>query len=168
MRHWYVVRSKPNRERVVAEQLRREGWETFFPTARVHAATGPRSAREKSYFPGYLFVRVDLAAVGISKLRWIPAGLGLLEFGGVPANVADSFIFALKRRIAEIQAAGGLVLDGLKQGDTVKIVSGPFAGYEAVFDLRLKDSDRVRVMLEMLRRRVGVELKAGQIVRVRS
>ena len=165
-RQWYVIRAKPHRERVVAAQLTRQGLEVFFPAVRVHPIN-PRAARERAYFPGYLFVHLDLAAVGANTLRWLPAAVGLLEFGGEPAVVPAALITQLKRRIGSIQAAGGLVLVDLERGNTVRITSGPFSGYDAIFDLRLKGSDRVRVLLEMLRRQVPVELDAGSIRKVK-
>lgn len=161
-RKWYVIRAKPHRERIVHEQLKQQQLEVFFPSVLVHPVN-PRSARERAYFPGYLFVRLDLAAVGVNALRWLPASVGLLEFGGEPAVVPDLLVSQLKRRIADIQAAGGLVFADLKKGDPVKITSGPFAGYEAIFDLRLSGSERVRVLLELLRRQVSIELDAGSI-----
>ncbi len=166
-RHWYVIRAKPNRERVVLAQLTLQGLEVFYPSVRVNPVN-PRSARERAYFPGYLFAYLDLAAVGANSLRWMPSTVGLLEFGGEPAVVPGVLIAQLKRRIGVIQAAGGLVLADLQQGDSVKITSGPFAGYDAIFDLRLKGSDRVRVLLELLRRQVPLELDAGAIQKVRS
>ena len=165
-KRWYVIRAKPHRERLVNEQLSQQGLEVFFPAVRVHPVN-PRSARVRPYFPGYLFAHLDLAAVGVNRLRWMPAAIGLLEFGGEAAIVPDALITQLQRRVATIQAAGGLVLADLKQGDTVKITSGPFAGYEAIFDLRLRGAERVRVLLELLRRRVSVELDAGSIRKVR-
>ena len=163
---WYVIRAKPHRERVVHAQLSRQGLEVFFPSVKVNPVN-PRAARERAYFPGYLFVRLDLEAVGAGTLRWLPASVGLLEFGGEPATVPPALIDQLKLRIASIQAAGGLVLADLVHGDTVTITSGPFEGYEAIFDLRLKGSDRVRVLLEMLRRQVTVEVDAGSIRKVK-
>jgi transcriptional antiterminator RfaH len=74
----------------------------------------------------------------------------------------------LRRRIANIQAAGGLVFADLATGDAVEITAGPFAGYEAIFDLRLKGSDRVRVLLDLLRRQVPLELDAGSIRKLRA
>ena len=74
----------------------------------------------------------------------------------------------LKRKVSAIQAAGGLVFADLNPGDVIKITSGPFAGYEAIFDLRLKGSDRVRVLLELLRRQVPLELDAGSIRKARA
>ncbi len=159
---WYVIRSKPHRERIVREQLSSQGVEVFFPAVRVQPVN-PRAARERAYFPGYLFVHIDLAAEGANRIRWLPAAIGLLEFGGEPAIVPDALVAQLKHRIATIQAAGGLVLADLQHGDVVRITSGPLEGYEAIFDLRLKGSDRVRVLIELLRRQVTVELNVGSI-----
>jgi transcription elongation factor/antiterminator RfaH len=164
---WYVVRSKPRRERFVHDQLSGQGLEVFFPAVRVHPVN-PRSARERAYFPSYLFVHFDLTDVGANRLRWLPAAVGLLEFGGEPAVVPDLLIAQLKRRIASIQAVGGLVFADLNPGDPVKITAGPFAGYEAIFDMRLKGSDRARVLLELLRRQVTVEIDAASIRKARA
>jgi transcription elongation factor/antiterminator RfaH len=164
---WYVVRAKPRRERFVVDQLSNQGLEVFYPAVRVHPVN-PRAATERAYFPGYLFVHLDLAAVGVNRLRWLPAAVGLLEFGGEPATVPEALVTQLKRRVASIQAAGGLVFADLKQGDAVEITSGPFAGYEAIFDLRLRGADRVRVLLELLRRQVPVELDSGSIRKLRA
>ena len=164
---WYVIRSKPRRERFVHDQLSSQGLEVFFPAVKVHPVN-PRSARERAYFPGYLFVHLDLVTVGVNRLRWLPAAVGLLEFGGEPAIVPDLLVAQLKRKVSSIQAAGGLVFADLNQGDTIKITSGPFAGYAAIFDLRLKGSDRVRVLLELLRRQVPLELDAGSIRKARA
>jgi transcription elongation factor/antiterminator RfaH len=165
--HWYVIRSKPRRERFVCDQLHGQGLEVFYPAVRVHPVN-PRSAKERAYFPSYLFAHLDLAAVGVNRLRWLPAAVGLLEFGGEPAIVPDLLIAQLKLRLASIQSVGGLTFDNLQPGDVVKITSGPFAGYEAIFDLRLKGSERVRVLLEMLRRQVSVEIDAGSIRKARA
>ena len=66
----------------------------------------------------------------------------------------------------EINAAGGELFHDLNQGDLVEIQSGPFAGYEAIFDARLSGSERVRVLLKMLQgRAVKVEVSAGLLER---
>jgi transcription elongation factor/antiterminator RfaH len=164
---WYVIRSKPRRERFVHDQLSGQGLEVFYPAVKVHPVN-PRSARERAYFPSYLFVHLDLVTVGVNRLRWLPAAIGLLEFGGEPAIVPDLLVAQLKRKVSAIQAAGGMVFADLNRGDTIKITSGPFAGYEAIFDLRRKGSDRVRVLLELLRRQVPLELDAGSIRKARA
>jgi transcriptional antiterminator RfaH len=32
----------------------------------------PRARKTRPYFPGYLFVQADLAAVGLVEFRWMP------------------------------------------------------------------------------------------------
>jgi transcriptional antiterminator RfaH len=125
----------------------------------------PRARKVKPYFPGYLFVHVDLEKLGISPLKWMPHTLGLVTFGDEPATVPDHLIHALENRIKEINEAGGELLDSLTQGDRVWIHSGPFSGYEAIFDHRLPGKDRVRVLLQFLGepRKVPVELDVSQI-----
>ncbi|MEA3351653.1 MAG: transcription termination/antitermination NusG family protein [Chloroflexota bacterium] len=165
--HWYVLRSKPQKEKAVWQQVCAKGIENHYPRIRVNPVN-PRARKVKPYFPGYMFVRVDFDDIGLSTLKWMPHSLGLVSFDGVPAPVPDNFVPALKKRIEEINAAGGEVFDGLEPGDAVRIEVGPFAGYEAVFDSRLSGKERVRVLLQLLgnSRFVPMELNVSQIEKV--
>ncbi len=149
MEHWYIVNVKPHKERQVAEYLREHRITVYLPLIYVDPVT-PRSSKERPLFPNYLFARVDLEAVGTAALQWVPGAKQLVEIGGYPAVVTDSFMFDLKWRVKKICAAGGLAFASLASGDRVKTTSGPFAGYEAVFDAQLDGTERVRVFLELL------------------
>jgi transcriptional antiterminator RfaH len=160
---WYALRSKPRKEEILWRQLRAQEFEVFFPRIRVHPVN-PRSRKLLPYFPGYMFVNVNLEEVGLSTFQWMPHAIGLVSFDGEPSTVPENLIYAINKRVEEIAAAGGEFFDGIKPGDTVKINSGPFAGYEAIFDARLPGSERVRVLIQMLSdRRIPVELRAGQV-----
>lgn len=166
---WYALRSKPRKEEAVYRQVHAQGFRSYYPRIRVKPVN-PRSRHWKPYFPGYLFVCVDLERVGTSLFQWMPHTLGLVSFGGEPATVPEHLVEAIRKRVEEINAAGGENLEGLQAGDVVRIVGGPFDGYEAIFDARLPGSERVRVLLEFLgnRRRVPIELGAGQIQKPRA
>ncbi|HLE15261.1 MAG TPA: transcription termination/antitermination NusG family protein [Anaerolineales bacterium] len=167
-RYWYALRSKPRKEEVLWRQLHAQEFEVFFPRLKVQPVN-PRSRKLRPYFPGYMFVSVDIEVVGLSTFQWMPHAIGLVSFDGEPASVPENFIYAIRKRVEEIAAAGGELFDGLKQGDPVRISSGPFSGYEALFDTRLPGSERVRVLLKMLSdRRIPIELNAGQIERKRK
>ncbi len=100
----------------------------------------------------------------MSTFQWMPHAKGLVSFGGEPAAVPESLIHAIRRRVQEINLAGGERLEGLQPGDEVIIEHGPFSGYEAIFDVKLPGSERVRVLLKMLsRQQVPLELSAGNI-----
>lgn len=163
---WYALRSKARKEDVVWRQVRSQGIEVFYPRLRVQPVN-PRSRKLRPYFPGYMFVQVDVEQVGRSVFQWMPHALGLVTFGEEPAVVPENLIHAIRKRVGEIAEAGGELFDGLKSGDAIVIRDGPFAGFEAIFDARLPGSERVRVLLQLLsnRRQVPVELKAGQIQR---
>ncbi len=166
--NWYAIHSHPNKEELLWEQILSHGFETFYPRVRVHPVN-PRARKIKPYFPGYLFVRADLGSTGISLFHWMPYATGLVSFGGEPSIVPDHLISTIQQRIGEIAEAGGVLFDQLQPGDAVTIHSGPFAGYEAIFDVRLAGSERVRVLLKMLSENtVPLELDAGLIEKKRK
>ena len=164
--HWYALRSKSRKEEVVWKQVRERGFEVFFPRLRVNPVN-PRARKFQPYFPGYLFIHVDIDAVGLSTFQWLPHTVGLVSFGGEPATVPDNLVYAIRQRVDEIARAGGEVFDDLYKGDVVRINYGPFEGFEAIFDTRLPGTERVRVLLQFLSKRyVPVELDASHLQRI--
>jgi transcription antitermination factor NusG len=160
---WYVVRSKPCREEFLAGQMELRRIEIFYPCIRVQTVN-PRARKIKPYFPGYVFAHLDLEKTGAFSTQFIPGAVSLVSFGGEAADVPDGLIHAIRNRVEEINSAGGELFDVLKSGQAVVIHSGPFAGYEAIFDARLDGSERVRVLLKLLKnRQLLVVLPAGQI-----
>jgi len=160
---WYALRSKPCKEAIVWRQAQARGFETFYPRLSVKPKN-PRARKIRPYFPGYLFVRADLDVVGLSTFQYMPYTVGLVCFGGEPAHVPGALIHAIRRRVGEIAEAGGELFDGLKPGDPVWIHDGPFTGYEAIFNARLRGIERVRVLLQMLDgRNIKVEMCAALI-----
>ena len=162
---WYVMRTKPLKEEFLRDQLDLRSIEVYCPRIPVHVVN-PRARKVKPYFPGYLFIHVDLDQVNLSTLQWMPGAGGIVSFGGEPAFVSDSLIQVIRQRVDVIEKAGGEQLVSLKPGETVVIKDGPFAGYEAIFDTSISGSERVRVLLKLLRsRQMAVELPTGQIER---
>ncbi len=164
--YWYALRSKPRKEEVVYRQIVNQQIEVYYPRIRVHPVN-PRARKIQPYFPGYMFVHVNLEAIGFSYFQWMPHTMGLVCFGEEAAIVPDNLILELRKRIKEIAEVGGEFFDGLKRGEAVYISHGPFAGYEAIFDARLPGSERVRVLLKLLndQRQVPMELDIGYLAR---
>ena len=149
-RKWYVLRTKPRKERLVASQLRLRDVVVYFPTYR-RAKNGRRSTRESAFFPGYVFVHVNLNQIGSSALSWIPGLHGLVKFGPRPAVIAEHLMANLRARLVVVQRAGGRAFASMEKGDVVRVTRGPFSGYDALFDARLQGHKRVRVLLALLR-----------------
>jgi len=166
--HWYVLRSKPNKEGFLARQLESHGVEAFYPQLHV-SPVNPRARKTRPYFPGYMFIHVDLEVVNHSVLQWMPGATGLVSFDGESASVPESLISTLKKQIEQINASAKNFEEMLDSGDLVLIQDGPFAGYEAIFDVRLSGSDRVRVLMNFLQKRqVPIDLNIKQIRRANS
>ncbi len=167
MDRWYVLQSKPQKENLLYEQLCLREIKAYYPCIRVKPVN-PRARKIKSYFPGYLFVHVDLENVGLSNLQWIPGACRLVTYGGEPASVSDAIVQAIRRNVDDLNRVGRDPFLDIKPGETVSILSGPFAGYRAIFDSRLKGSERVRVLLDMLQdRKIYAEFPTEQISRIK-
>ena len=165
---WYALRSKPNKENFLAQQLESSGIDVFFPYIRV-TPINPRSRKIRPYFPNYLFAHVDLDVVKASILRWMPGASGIVSFDGYPASVPDLLIDTIRRQIEDLTVSERKLKNDIKPGDRVVIQDGPFAGYNAIFDVELSGRDRVRVLLDFLQKRqVPVELERRQIRRVKN
>jgi transcriptional antiterminator RfaH len=166
MLRWYVLQSKPQKESFLYDQLRLRKIETYFPRVRINPVN-PRAKKVKPYFPCYLFIRVDLDEVGIANLQWMPGACRLISYDGEPAFISDVLMKSIQSRVDRINLAGEEVYQKLKPGDMVSVHSGPFAGYRAIFDSRLKGNERVRVLLQMLQdRQICMEISGEQIARI--
>jgi transcriptional antiterminator RfaH len=96
-------------------------------------------------FPGYAFIAIELQW---HAARWSPGVLGLIMDGTGPARVADSIIDGIRAR-----ERGGLVElappPGLRPGDRVRVLQGPFAGHLALY-AGMRPHERVLVLLQLL------------------
>lgn len=146
---WYAMHVKPHKERVVARLLQAQAVEVFFPSLIVKPVN-PRSAKERAYFPGYLFLRADLVVEGTDAYRWLPGAHGLVKVGGETAVVPDTLINELRAHLNTVQQAGGLNLVEIQSGDQIRITEGPLTGYDAIFDAYLPGNQRVQVLLAFL------------------
>jgi len=157
---WYVMHSKPQKEQWLYDQLDALQIEAYYPSVRTKSG----AHKPKPYFPGYLFVNVDLQLTGTSLLQWIPGSLGLVSFGGEPACVPDGLLQRIRHRLDEINSMEDRLFELLKPGDEVMIHSGPFAGYDAIFCARLHNSERVQVFLKILQDHpIQVNLPVSQL-----
>jgi transcriptional antiterminator RfaH len=162
------VHSKPRKEEWLYNQFASLQIEAYYP--RLHTKTEkPHSRKSEPYFPGYLFVNVDLDVTGSSLLQWLPGSLGLVGFGGEPAYVPDGLVQKIRHHVDEINMAEDKKLEFLKPGDKVLIHSGPFAGYDAIFCARMYGSERVQVLLQVLQEyAIRIDLKVNQFTVIKQ
>lgn len=155
-RQWYVVRSKPRREEYAQGQLLRRGVETFLP--RILEAGGPRLEPSVGpLFPGYLFACVDLECQ-YNSVIWSPGVRSFVAFGDVPVAVDPAVVAFLQERCGSEGVVR--VVRTFEDGDVVRIVRGPLGGLVGVVQGQVSGQARVRILMELLRRRTQVSVPA--------
>jgi transcriptional antiterminator RfaH len=145
---WYVLRSKSQKEDALYQFASMRGYTVYYPKLRVDPVN-PRSRHVVPFFPGYMFVRADFQEVGVSSFQWMPYSLGLVSFGSTPGKVPDAMVTGIQRRLEE-QNEKQPVVDGFEPGERLIVKQGPLAGFEALFEKRLRGQDRVRVLMKLL------------------
>ena len=161
--NWYVLRSQPNKENALYQQLISREYETYYPSLRVKPVN-PRSAKVRPYFPGYLFVRADLEEVGQFAFDRIPFAVGLVRFGGSAPVLPDALVEAIRQRLEKLNATDIDLKKKFKAGSQIRIQEGPFKGYDGIFDAHLPGRERVRILLQLLDdHKVPLELPPEQI-----
>ena len=156
---WFALTSKPRHEKVVAENLRGKGLESFVPLYRTQRQWTDRiQSVDLPLFPGYVFCRFAYA----SRLPVLntPGVTSVVSFSDIPTPVADDEI----SRIRAIQASGlpARPWPYVCVGQRARIERGALAGLEGVL-IREKDALRVVVSVELLHRAVAVEIGRDMI-----
>lgn len=134
---WYAVHTKPRQEAVADAFLRQSGVEIFYPR------TGPT----KSLFTGYIFAKFD-ADTQMRLVKYSRGVSSVVSFGDKPSPVDEMLIEGINLRIKD----GFVVLDppSFTKGERVEIKEGPLEGISGIFDSRVKDSDRVIILLNAI------------------
>jgi len=159
---WYLILTKPRRERAALDNLERQGFRTYLPRVRSRRRTPHGTTRTVApMFPRYLFVRLDDRRDDWGPIRSTIGVTGLVRFGGVPARVPDALKSALQSRdnVAGIQELPTRVL---APGERVRILDRALAGIEAIYQAAAGD-ERVILLLEMDERVVRLEVRAEDV-----
>ncbi len=141
--NWYALQTKPHKELFVIDQLIDAGIDYYYPAL---------DSGRKPFFPGYLFVFVDMAALGANTLNHLRGARGLVQFGDWPEVVPADVIKDVKAAVAMYEARRE---KRIKQGTQVTITKGALAGYDGVF-AGYSGKERVMVLLTQMQKRVTV------------
>lgn len=154
---WYVVATKPGRDGLAVEQLRNQSFEVFQPRRKTTVRHARKLlTRSAPLFPGYLFVRMDVGSV---RWRAINGTMGvkyLLSQDETPAPLPTGFVETL----IDCSDHEGVVTFArqLKPGDSVTLMSGPFAKQVGEL-IGMDDRGRVEILMRFVS---AVSIKTSQ------
>ena len=163
MNHWYVIYTKQGKEDDVKGYLTRKGLEIFNPLVKAFSLGRRTSVELKPLFPNYIFGRFDLNE-SYPLVRWAQGVRKVLGFGGYPAPVSEEAIEIIKKRVDEKGVAR--IRHRFEANDSVRIRSGSLKDLIGIFEGYVSDSDRVRILLNLIGYQPAVELNDSMIEKV--
>jgi transcriptional antiterminator NusG len=170
---WYVVHAYSNYEnqvkRALEERIARAGLEHCFgqilvPTEEVvEMRLGQQRKSERKFFPGYVFVQMDLNDETWHLVKEVPRVLGFI--GGTsdrPAPISDQEADAILGRIEEGSSKPRPKIL-FEVGEVVRVNEGPFKDFNGVVEEVNYEKSRLRVSVLIFGRSTPVELDFGQV-----
>jgi len=163
-RSWFVVHTKPSNEHRVETNLSNQEIEVFLPLLETFQyANGKMVPKIKPLFPNYLFAKLDID-VHYYKVKWTRGVSKILGVGNEPIPISGKVIQTIKERMGENNLVK--LEEGFERGNLVQFTSGPFKDLMGVFDKRMSDGKRVRVLLGLIGVDVPVQVSRYQIKKV--
>jgi transcriptional antiterminator RfaH len=161
-RSWYLIFTKPRQENLARENLERQGFITYLPLAEQSRRRNGRYIKSiEPFFPRYLFIQLNTDTDNWAPIRSTLGVAQMVQFGGIPAQVPEELITSLKAN-DDSEGLQKIARRDMAPGDRVEIVSGPFAGYEAIYKQH-KGADRVAVLLEVVGKNTALTLSAHDL-----
>ena len=164
LRSWYVIQTKPGNEHRVEMNLFHQEIEVFLPLLETFQYSHAKVLQKiKPLFSNYLFAKLDIDA-HYYKVKWTRGVNKILGSGVEPVPMSEKVIQTIRERTGK----GNLVKmeEEWREGDPVRINSGPFKELIGVFQKKMSDSGRVRILLNLIGVDVPVQISRWQIKKV--
>ena len=138
-------------------------FQVLVPTEK-HASlrNGKRVVKEKTSLPGYVFVEASLVGDVAHMLRFIPNVLGFLGGQDNPTPVPQSEINRMLGTAEETELAEEVNIPYLVD-ETVKVIDGPFSGFNGVIEEVNTEKRKLKVMVKIFGRKTPLELSFMQV-----
>lgn len=159
--HWFVIHTKPGDEHRVETHLLNQKIETFLPLLEIHQySNGKMVQKIKPLFPNYIFARIDLK-LQYYKVKWTRGVSKILGAGDGPVPISEKIIQSIKERVGKDNLVK--LEEELKEGDVVQITSGPFKELRGIFQKKMSDNGRIKILLNLIGVDVPVQISQWQI-----
>jgi transcription elongation factor/antiterminator RfaH len=161
-KRWYVVQAQPGREQLALVHLARQSFESFCPTRLKTLRRGHKHVKVKApFFPGYLFVSLDLDS---ERWRSINGTIGVMRLvafgsGGRPTPLPRGFV----ERLHQLNEGNCPIAGELRAGDRVRVIGGPLDDVCGVLE-GASDQQRVTILLSLLGKQTRVSLRRGSLI----
>jgi len=169
-KNWYVIHTYSGYEERVKKNLEQrikfmdsgeEVFEVVIPTEEeVEIRGGQRRNVAKKILPGYILVQMKLSDESWNIVRNTPGVTGFVGSGGKPVPLLEEEVDQILR---QMKAETPKVKVGFRQGQSVRVIDGPFTDFVGIVDEIGADKGKVKVLLSLFGRETPVELDFLQV-----
>ena len=176
---WYVVRAVSGQENkikaYIETEIARLGYEDFVeqvlvPTEKViQIRNGKKTNKEKVYFPGYIMIKANLTGEIPHIIKSVTNVIGFLgeTKGGEPVPLRQSEVNRMLGKVDELSVhADTNVAIPFNIGETVKVIDGPFNGFDGTIEKINEEKRKLEVMVKIFGRKTPLELSYMQVEKV--
>lgn len=158
--HWYALRTKSRHEKLVRDQLDKQGIEPLLPTVKRLSQWKDRKKEiEVPLFSGYCFVRFSQHEK--TPVKKIMGVVEIVGSGSRPEPIPEQEIDALRRLMTSV-----LPYDPhpyLHEGMRVEVVRGPLQGAHGIL-LRKEKRHRLVIGVRVIQQAAAVEIDVNDVV----
>ncbi len=176
---WYVVRAVSGQENkiktYIENEISRLGLNDFVeqvlvPTEKVvQIRNGKKINKEKVYFPGYIMVKANLSGEIPHIIKSITNVIGFLgeTKGGDPVPLRQSEVNRMLGKVDELNVeADANIAIPFTIGETVKVIDGPFNGFDGTIEKINEEKRKLEVMVKIFGRKTPLELSYMQVDKI--
>lgn len=172
-RNWYAIHTYAGYEDAVARNLaqRIESMsmeEKIFSVLvpkekKIKIKNGKRQTVEEKIYPGYVLVDMVVTDDSWYVVRNTPRVTGFVGSGVTPTPLSPEEVKMLQKRMGAEEPKYKI---DVAQGDSVKVVDGPFKEYDGKVAEVDEEKGKVKVLVSLFGRETPVELDFLQIKRI--
>ena len=178
VKKWYVVRAVSGQENKVKAyietEINRLGMSDYVsqvlvPTEKVvQVRDGKKIAKDKVYFPGYVMIEANLVGEIPHIIKSITSVIGFLGEvkGGDPVPLRMSEVNRMLGKVDELAVNVDNQNIPYIIGETIKVVDGPFNGFNGTIEKINEDKRKLEVMVKIFGRKTPLELAFMQVEKV--
>ena len=178
VKKWYVVRAVSGQENKVKNYIETEisrlGMADYIsqvlvPTEKVVTVReGKKIAKDRVYFPGYVMVEANLTGEIPHIIKSITGVIGFLgeTKGGDAVPLRLSEVNRMLGKVDELSVKTDNVSIPFTVGETIKVIDGPFNGFNGTVEKVNEDKRKLEVMVKIFGRKTPLELSFMQVEKV--
>jgi len=173
-KQWYVVHTFSGFEHKVKaaleERIKSLGKAEYFgeilvPVEKVvELVKGKKKTSSRKFFPGYILVEMELDDETWHVVKETPKITGFVGGSTNPMPVTDAEVKAITQQMEEgaVKPKPRVLFS---EGESVKVVDGPFSDFNGVVEEVRPEKGKLRVLISIFGRATPVELDFVQVER---